>query len=132
MTLFFSISLTFDGCARATGLGTLRCGQCKADQAENYSDHEGLTAMLARIEHHQATRVGSGASRLENEQIHGGEPDGPHFAPANGNERQYKAVERKGPGHDHGPRASVLREDERAALRVRMGIDRRGQPGVEG
>src|ERR1700752_3949396 len=107
MTPFFSISFALEGSTRATGLGMLRCGQCKADQAENYRDHEGLTAMLLRIEHHQAARVGGGASRLENEQIHGGEPDGPHFAPANGNERQYKAIERKGAGHDHGPSASV-------------------------
>src|SRR5215472_6202652 len=124
MAYFFSISFTLDRSTGSTELGTLRCGQCKADQAENYRDQEGLTAVLVRIERHQAARVASGASRLENEQIHGGEPDGPHFAAANGNERQYKAIERKGAGHDHGPRASVLLEDERAALRVRTGMDR--------
>src|SRR6516165_11304140 len=122
MTLFFSVSFTLRARTRAMELGRLRCGQCKADQAENYRDHEDLTAMLVRIKHHQAARVGGAARRLENEQIRSGEPNGPHFAAANGNERQYKAIERKGAGHDHGPRASVLRRDERAALRVRMGI----------
>src|SRR5438132_1513590 len=61
-----------------------------------------------------------------------GEPDGPLFAAANGNERQYKAIERKAAGHEHRPRTRVFREDGWAGLRVHTGIGRRGQPGAEG
>ena len=87
---------------------------------------------LVRIEHHQTAWVGGDASRQENEQIHSGEPDGPLFAAANGNERQYKAIERKAAGHEHRPRTRVFREDGWAGLRVHTGIGRRGQPGAEG
>src|SRR6516162_2846692 len=118
MTLFFSASFPLRCCTTSLAVGRSKSRQCKAAQAENYRDHEDLTAMLVRIKHHQAARVGGAARRLENEQIRSGEPNGPHFAAANGNERQYKAIERKGAGHDHGPRASVLRRDERAALRA--------------
>ncbi|OLB32791.1 MAG: hypothetical protein DMG41_14870 [Acidobacteria bacterium] len=69
MTFFFSISFTLNGSTRVTGLGTLRCGQREADQTKNHGDHEGMSAMLVRIEHHQTAWVGGDASRQENEQI---------------------------------------------------------------
>src|SRR2546429_7910646 len=69
MTFFFSISFTLNGSTRVTGLGTLRCGQREADQTKNHGDHEGMSAMLVRIEHHQTAWGGGDASRQEKEQI---------------------------------------------------------------
>ena len=49
------------------GLGTTRDGQREADQAGTHRDHEGVAAVLVRVEHHRAARVGEGPSGQQNE-----------------------------------------------------------------
>jgi len=72
--------------------------------------------VLVRIEHHQAARVGGGTSSEKNEQSHDGEPDGPLFAAANGNEANTRPLsaraQARAVGHGAAYSASMAASDE--------------------